>query len=96
MLLGSAAWTHRSPPTHTLDIRCQKNGIEHRLTTVKHPWMHGQVERMNRTTEEATVNRFHYEDHRWFEMHLANFIGARDLVHHLESLRGLTPLRVHP
>ena len=24
--------------THMFDLRCQKNGIEHRLTKIKHPW----------------------------------------------------------
>jgi hypothetical protein len=37
------------------DMRCQENGIEHRLTKIKHPWTNGQVERMNRTIKEATV-----------------------------------------
>ena len=40
--------------THMFDMRCQENGIEHRLTKVKHPWTNGQVERMNRTIKEAS------------------------------------------
>lgn len=28
------------------------NGIDHRLTKVKHPWTNGQVERMNRTIKD--------------------------------------------
>ena len=40
--------------THMFDMRCRENGIEHRLTKVKHPWTNGQVERMNRTIKEAT------------------------------------------
>ena len=42
---------------HMFDMRCRENGIEHRLTKVKHPWTNGQVERMNRTIKEATVKR---------------------------------------
>jgi hypothetical protein len=45
------------------DMRCQENGIEHRLTKIKHPWTNGQVERMNRTIKEATVQRYHYDRH---------------------------------
>ena len=62
--------------THMFDMRCRENGIEHRLTKIKHPWTNGQVERMNRTIKEATVKRFHYDNHRQFEDHLADFINA--------------------
>ena len=48
--------------THMFDMRCRENGIEHRLTKVKHPWTNGQVERMNRTIKEATVKRYHYDE----------------------------------
>jgi len=51
-------------------------GIEHRLTKVTHPWTNSQVERMNRTIKEATVKRFHYDDHRQFKTHLADFVAA--------------------
>jgi transposase-like protein len=30
--------------THMFDMRCRENGIEHRLTKIKHPWTNGQVE----------------------------------------------------
>lgn len=39
--------------THMFDMRCRENGIEHRLTKIKHPWTNGQAERMNRTIKEA-------------------------------------------
>src|SRR5450432_228474 len=50
-----------------------ENGIEHRLTKVKHPWTNGQVERMNRTIKEATVQRYYYDRHDQLEAHLADF-----------------------
>lgn len=34
--------------TQMFDMRCQQNGIEHRLTKIRHPWTNGQVEKMNR------------------------------------------------
>jgi hypothetical protein len=49
---GPAAWV----VTHMFGMRCQENGIEHRFTKVNHPWTSGQIERMNRTIKEATVN----------------------------------------
>ena len=55
---------------------CREHGIEHRLTKIKHPWTNGQVERMNRTIKEATVKRFHYDDHDQLRRHLADFTWA--------------------
>jgi transposase InsO family protein len=73
------------------DMRCQENGIEHRLTKIKHPWTNGQVERMNRTIKEATVKRFHYDNHSQLETHLTDFIGAYNYGRRLKTLKGLTP-----
>jgi transposase InsO family protein len=83
-------WTARYM-THMFDMRCNENGIEHRLTKVKHPWTNGQVERMNRTIKEATVKRFHYDDHAQFENHLADFVAPYNFGRRLKTLRGLTP-----
>jgi transposase InsO family protein len=77
--------------THMFDMRCQENGIEHRLTKVKHPWTNGQVERMNRTIKEATVQRYHYDNHRQLEAHLADFLSAYNFGRRLKTLNGLTP-----
>jgi transposase InsO family protein len=77
--------------THMFDMRCQENGIEHRLTKIKHPWTNGQVERMNRTIKEATVKRFHYDSHQQLETHLADFIDAYNYGRRLKTLNGLTP-----
>lgn len=77
--------------THMFDMRCRENGIEHRLTKVKHPWTNGQVERMNRTIKEATVKRYHYDNHRQLEAHLTDFIAAYNYGRRLKTLRGLTP-----
>lgn len=77
--------------THMFDMRCRENGIEHRLTKVKHPWTNGQVERRNRTIKEATVKRFHYDDHQQFETHLSSFVSAHNLARRLKTLKGLTP-----
>src|SRR3982751_5379972 len=77
--------------THMFDMRCRENDIEHRLTKVKHPWTNGQVERMNRTIKEATVKRYHYDSHRQFEAHLADFVSAYNFGRRLKTLKGLTP-----
>jgi transposase InsO family protein len=72
------------------DMICEANGIEHRLTKPNHPWTNGQVERMNRTIKDATVKRFHYDDHKQLRRHLANFIDAYIFGRRLKTLRGLT------
>jgi transposase InsO family protein len=77
--------------THMFDMRCRENGIEHRLTRIKHPWTSGQVERMNRTIKEATVKRYHYDRHEQLENHLADFISAYNFARRLKTLKGLTP-----
>lgn len=73
------------------DMICEANGIEHRLTKPNHPWTNGQVERMNRTTKDATVKRFHYETHGQLRTHLADFLAAYNFARRLKTLGGLTP-----
>lgn len=76
---------------HIFDRVCRENGIEHRLTKTNHPWTNGQVERMNRTIKEATVQRYHYDDHDQLRCHLADFIAAYNFARRLKTLKGLTP-----
>jgi len=77
--------------THMFDMRCGENGIQHRLTKVKHPWTNGQVGRMNRTIKEATVKRYHYDDHQQLERHLHDLIAAYNFGRRRKTLKGLTP-----
>jgi transposase InsO family protein len=87
---------NRSGPTatwrrHPFDRACHRHGIEHRLTKTNHPWTNGQVERMNRTLKEATVQRYYYESHEQLRAHLADFLAAYNFAKRLKTLRGLTP-----
>jgi transposase InsO family protein len=87
---------HRAGPTarwrtHVFDLLCQQNGIEHRLTKPNHPWTNGQVERMNRTLKEATVNRYYYDTAEQLGAHLATFLMAYNFAKRLKTLQGLTP-----
>jgi len=77
--------------THMFGLRCEENGIEHRCTKINHPWTNGQVERMNRTIKDATVRRYHYEDHDQLRGHLADFLDAYNFGRRLKTLKGLTP-----
>ncbi len=76
---------------HIFDRVCREHQIDQRPTKIKHPWTDGQVERMNRTIKEATVNRFHYDDHDQLRNHMANFISAYNFGRRLKALKGLTP-----
>ena len=73
------------------DRVCGEHQIDHRLTRIKHPWANGQVERMTRTIKDATVKRFHYDDHDPLRQHLVNDISAYDFGQRLKTLKGLTP-----
>lgn len=86
------------------DMICEANEIEHRLTKPNHPWTNGQVERMlfgdctqspasqwNRTIKEATVKRFHYDNHDQLRTHLTDFMAAYNFARRLKTLNGLTP-----
>jgi len=77
--------------THMFDMRCRENGIEHRFTKINHPWTNGQVERMNRTIKEATVQRYHYDSHQQLSHHLDDFVRAYNFGRRLKTLKGLTP-----
>ena len=81
----------RTAMEHIFGRTCRQNSIEHRTTKVKHPWTNGQVERMNRTIKEATVKRFHYDDHNQLRQHLADFVSAYNFGRRLKTLKGLTP-----
>ena len=72
--------------THMFDMRCRELGIEHRFTRINHPWTNGQVERMNRTIKEATVQRYHYDDHHQLRRHLDDFVAAYNFGRRLKTL----------
>jgi transposase InsO family protein len=76
---------------HAFELACAKAGIDHRTTKPKHPWTNGQVERMNRTIKDATVKRFHYDDHDQLRRHLTDFVSAYNFGRRLKTLKGLTP-----
>jgi transposase-like protein len=79
------------PGGHSFDRICREYGVEHRLTKPAHPWTNGQVERMNRTIKEATVQRDHYQTTNELNEHLQAFLLAYNHAKRLKTLRGLTP-----
>ena len=74
--------------THMFDMRRRENGIEHRLTKIKHPWTNGQVERMNLDDQGSDrPQRYHYDRYDQLEAHLADFINAYDYARRLNALK---------
>ena len=61
------------------------------MTKPSHPWTNGQVERMNRTLKEATIQRFYYDSHAQLRAHLAAFVDAYNFGKWLKTLNGQTP-----
>ena len=82
---------HKNAFTHIFERICNENHIEHRKTKVKHPWTNGQVERMNRTLKEATVNSFHYATHKELKQHLYDYLMAYNFAKRLKAIKGKTP-----
>jgi Integrase core domain len=46
---------------------------------------------MNRTIKDASVKRFHYENHDQLHAHLADYLAAYNFARRLKTLGGLTP-----
>ena len=46
---------------------------------------------MNRTIKDATVKRYHYDDHDQLRAHLRSFVDAYNFARRLKTLKGLTP-----
>lgn len=65
--------------------------MEHRLTKPVRAWTNSQVEHLNRTINEATVKRFHYQTTAELNEHLQAFLLAYNCAKRLKTLRGLTP-----
>jgi transposase InsO family protein len=76
---------------HIFDRVCREYGLDHRLTKTNHPWTNGQVERMNRTLQEATVKKYHDQTQQHLKAHLQVFLMAYNCAKRLKTLRGLTP-----
>ncbi len=51
----------------------------------------GRVERMNRTIKDATVKRFHCDNHDQLRTHLDDLVTAYNFAKRLKTLKGLTP-----
>ena len=51
----------------------------------------GEPPAPGRNGEDATVKRFHYDDHEQLRRHLTDFVAAYNFGRRLKTLKGLTP-----
>lgn len=79
--------------SHMFAMRCQQRGIENRFTRINNPWTNGQVERMHRTIKDATIKRFHYDNHVQLRQHLTDLVAAYNFSRRLKRPRRLTPYK---
>jgi hypothetical protein len=73
------------------DMICGTNWTESCLMQPNHPSIDGQVERMNRTIKDATVERFHHDIHEPLRAHLAEFIATSNVARRRKIIGGLAP-----
>ena len=66
-------------------LACAQNEVDQRHTKPRHPWTNGQVARMNRTLEEATVKRHNYNTHDQLRRHLDDFVAAYTFARWLKT-----------
>ena len=76
---------------HIFDRVCSENGIEHRLTKVRHPWTNGQVEPTESHDQGSQRQTLSLRRPRPASRHLADFIDVYNHARRLKALSGLTP-----
>lgn len=70
-----------------MDVKCQENRIEHRLTAPFTPKTNGMVERVNGTIKNNTILKNKYEDAKEMNIDLAKFNAYYNLYRRHGSLR---------
>lgn len=70
---------------------CQKHGIAHKKTKIKHPWTNGQVEITIKNIKKETIWRHYYRSYQKLEADLKKWQNEYNLTRKLKSLKNLTP-----
>ncbi len=72
-------------------LECQRYGIKHKKTKVKHPWTNGMAEITIKQIKEETVWKAYYQDYHSLEADLYKWQNEYNLQRRLKSLKYLTP-----
>ena len=83
-------WSHEDQKTVRGTVFLNGGQVERIPLTVCRQTVAGQ---RNRTIKEATVKRYHYDDHEQLRQHLDLYIDAYNHARRLKTLKGLTPTR---
>jgi transposase-like protein len=70
-----------------MDLKCEKEGIEHRLTKPFTPKTNGMVERVNGTIKNNTILKYKYENAKEMESELLKFLYLYNVFRRHGSLR---------
>lgn len=72
---------------------CQKLGIKHKRTKVKHPWTNGQVETTIKQIKQETIWKNYYPDYQALANNLIAWVNNYNLITKLRSIGDLTPVQ---
>ena len=81
-------WSHEDQKTIRGIVFLNGGQVERIPLTVCGQTVAGQ---RNRTIKEATVQRYHYDDHEQLRRHLDLFVDTYNHARRLKTLKGLTP-----
>ena len=70
---------------------CQRYGIKHKKTKVKHPWTNGMAEITIQQIKKATIWQTFYQSYQQMEQDLTLWQNDYNLTRKLKSLKYLTP-----
>jgi hypothetical protein len=76
---------------HAFEYACDLFDVDHLTTKIKHRWMNGQVEPLNRTINDATLRRFHCNDHDQLRIQIAHLTDAYNVGRRVKNLKCHTP-----
>lgn len=72
-------------------LECQRYGIKHKKTKIKHPWTNGQAEATIKKIKEETVWKVYYQNYQQLEADLVRWLNDYNNLRKLKSLKFLTP-----
>lgn len=70
---------------------CQRLGIKHKKTKIKHPWTNGQVETTIKQIKADTIWKIYYQNDEELKKALIAWQNTYNLKDKLRSIKGLTP-----